>query len=416
MTGPPRRPRRTNDNRLLAPDLCRGLLLLPVAVVHAPAYLHDRAGTDHDLPADSATLDRVVVGLRTAVMDQRAYPAFAFLLGYGVQQSRDRLLRVGHVPEAVRRLIRRRGAALLLLGSAHAVSLWSGDILGAHGILTLLLADVDDRVPDSWLLLAAGASAMVVGAGGASGFTDTLPSVSTRGAAAAARARIAEWWPSLLLQPHGLAGGALLGVWAARRRIFEEPDRHRPLLRRAAWVGLGTAFLGGLPQALRAACPQTASTLTGQAAARALHAATGYGGIGYVAAAGLATARPELRHRATGPLLNAIAACGERSLSSYLVQSVVLAPALAAWGSGVGARIGVAAATGLAAGTWVGTVLLADVTRRRRRRGPAEQVLRRLVGSPRERSAPQRNSYALEVELRGPDRSGRCSRGCVSTG
>ncbi|OLT24879.1 hypothetical protein BJF83_23680 [Nocardiopsis sp. CNR-923] len=39
----------------------------------------------------------------------------------------------------------------------------------------------------------------------------------------------------------------MTGVWAARRRLLEEPDRHRSLLRRLAAGGITAAVLGALP-------------------------------------------------------------------------------------------------------------------------------------------------------------------------
>jgi uncharacterized protein len=53
------------------------------------------------------------------------------------------------------------------------------------------------------------------------------------------------------------------------------------------------------------------------------HTFSGYaGGVGYAAIAGLVTIRMQQRDR-TGPVIGALAACGQRSMTCYLLQSVV---------------------------------------------------------------------------------------------
>ena len=83
--------------------------------------------------------------------------------------------------------------------------------------------------------------------------------------------------------------------------------------------------------------------------------------------------------------MQAVTAVGKRSLSCYLVQSVICAPILAAWGLGLGGTFGSAAAALFAVGVWVLTVVLAYLQERAGQRGPAEVLLRRLV-YPRRRS------------------------------
>ena len=78
-------------------------------------------------------------------------------------------------------------------------------------------------------------------------------------------------------------------------------------------------------------------------------------------------------------MATALAACGQRSLTCYLLQSVVFVAVLAAYGGGLGDRLGVAVTALLAVVTWAATVLIAEAMRRRGLRGPAEVVLRRLT-------------------------------------
>jgi uncharacterized protein len=84
----------------------------------------------------------------------------------------------------------------------------------------------------------------------------------------------------------------------------------------------------------------------------------------------------------------AVAAVGKRSPSCYLAHSLVFAPLLAAWGSGLDARMSSATMALFATGVWLLTVVVADAMERTGRRGPAEVLLRRLAyGTPRTRHA-----------------------------
>ncbi|MEV4310588.1 hypothetical protein [Nonomuraea sp. NPDC049624] len=58
-------------------------------------------------------------------------------------------------------------------------------------------------------------------------------------------------WPTkTVLGTVDIVPGMMLGIWAARRRILDEPERHRTLLRRVTVICLAVAFAGRLPGAL----------------------------------------------------------------------------------------------------------------------------------------------------------------------
>ena len=64
--------------------------------------------------------------------------------------------------------------------------------------------------------------------------------------------------------------------------------------------------------------------------------------------------------------ITVLAACGQRSLSCYLGQSVLFAALLPAWTLGLGARLTVAEAALLAVGVWLVLLLTAAVSGPRR--------------------------------------------------
>jgi uncharacterized protein len=71
-------------------------------------------------------------------------------------------------------------------------------------------------------------------------------------ALAAAGTRLGTWLFVALGGTLSFGGHAvmLLGFWAARRRVLEEPHNHLRMLRWTAVVGLAIGWLGGLPAAL----------------------------------------------------------------------------------------------------------------------------------------------------------------------
>ena len=81
-------------------------------------------------------------------------------------------------------------------------------------------------------------------------------------------------------------------------------------------------------------------------------------------------------------------ACGQRSLSCYLAQSVAFVPLLPAWTLGLGPQLGVAAAAVLGFGVWLVILVIAAVSGRAGYRGPAEVMLRRLTYGPTRGTVP----------------------------
>jgi uncharacterized membrane protein YeiB len=189
-----------------------------------------------------------------------------------------------------------------------------------------------------------------------------------------------------------VAPAFLLGIWAARRRVLEDPVPHRGLLCRVAITGTGLAVIGGVPLMLidiRIWTPSDPVAVS----AYALHSVTGIaGGLAYAAIIGLVVGRMRRGH--PGPVVRALAACGQWSLTCYLLQSVVFVAVFAPYTGGLGTRVGDAAASGIAVVTWLATVVLAARLAPGGRRGPAETALRRLTyaGSRAQAGAPFRIS------------------------
>ncbi|QFZ21268.1 DUF418 domain-containing protein [Saccharothrix syringae] len=371
-------------DRALVPDLARGAMLLIIALANAAGVAF--AG-EPGLDTTPAGLDRGLNFLLLELVHARGYPVFAVMFGYGIVQLARRQESSGASPGRVRAVLVRRNLWLIAFGAVHATLLYYGDFLGAYGItglvMTLVLLRRGDRFHRVVLVLWAlsAVEVAVLGAivvGGLSGDgaaplpVGRVDSLAAPDYGTSLVDRLAEWpVHTLTVLPFVII--AWLGMWAARRRVLEEPARHRALLGRTAVVGLGVAVVGGLPAALVGAGWLRVDESTA-GLALLLHGASGmFAGPGYAALFGLAA----LRVARPGPVVGALAALGRRSLSGYLVQSVawlvLLAPfALSLGGSTVTALV-------VAFAVWLATVLGARWLDRRGRPGPAEAVLRRLV-------------------------------------
>jgi uncharacterized protein len=394
MTAPPADPGATpTAARALAPDLARGGMLLLIALANVHVYVHGHSLGVRGYPRDVAGVDQVVALLQMLLVDGRAYPLFAFLFGYGIAQLTRRRGEVGMPVGAVTRLVRRRGWWMVLIGLVHGVVLWSGDIVGAYGLIAVLMAGLLVRGTDQSLLVTAVVGTVVTTAvyagaglpipGDPQAF---LLSMAMDNPLEAAVVRLFEWTiVGFVLQVVGVFGAVALGAWAARRGLLDDPARHRPLLVRTAVAGIAGAVLLGLPMALMAAQIWVAPPSAAMLLSGSLHALGGYaGGLGYAALFGLLAIRLAGR---TGPVTFALQACGQRSLSCYLAQSVAFAALLPAWTFGLagGAHLWQTALYGI--GTWLVILLVAAASARAGYRGPAEVLLRRLTYGPSRRSA-----------------------------
>ncbi|GAA4986802.1 DUF418 domain-containing protein [Kineococcus glutinatus] len=379
------------SQRVLAPDVARGAMLLLIALANAHLYVTGRELGFRGYPAPEVmgAAERVVTAVQLTLVDGRAFPLFSLLFGYGVVQLARRRRGAGSPEPAVVRLVRRRGWWMLLIGAVHGVLLWPGDVVGAYGLIAVLFAGALVRGRLRALLVAGVLLVALAGAGEGlrtpGGTTAMVPSLGEDDVLPALGYRLLEW-PSVgvLAQGVGLVGAVAAGAWAARRRLLDEPARHRRLLVRVAVAGVLLAVAGGLPLALIASGVWAGPSLGAQALAGAAHGLGGYaGGAGYAALFGLLAARAVGAGQRPGPVVTALAACGQRSLSCYLAQSVLFCAVLvswgASWGGGLAPRGGLVVTAAVAAATWALTVLLARALHARDRRGPAEVLLRRLT-------------------------------------
>ncbi len=288
--------------------------------------------------------------------------------------------------------MRRRGAVLIGIGALHGILLFAGDVVAVYGLLVVLFAVplvATGPRPLWWIagggllgVLVAGATELLVVTGGVTVWdfvlSPTYPLATWQ--------RLIDWTlVGFAAQTVRVCASVAIGALAARHRLLEDVGDHARLLRRAAVGGLLVAVVGGSPLALATVGgwePGTGAV----AVIGALHALTGYaGGAGYAALAAvvvLALRDPQQPPRA-GPL-----ALGQRSLTAYLLHSVVFVLLFTRLHAGLGDDVGVAQASAIAVATWL--VLLAGAVAMDRAgvRGPAEVALRWLTYGRRPGARP----------------------------
>lgn len=372
--------------RSLAPDLARGAVLLFIALANVSTYLYGRDLEPGSRPVGGTLLDNGLDFLVTVLVDRRSYPMFALLFGYGMVQLTRRQLANGTAWPTVRRLLLRRQVGLLLFGALHTFLLFHGDILGpygATGLIVLLLFRRSRKVLLWWTSISL---VLLTALFGLLGSSSTPANTPTGGYLSLALTRLLEWGVNtgIVTVLLGLVGPMLIGVLMARAELLDRPTDHITTLRRLVSWAIPIGILGGIPFGLAVAGWWEPAVPLALASA-ALHTLSGVAaGVGYAALFGLWAAARTGRGR-SGPVA-VLAACGQRSLTCYLWQSVLFAPLLAAWGLGLGNWLPTTLGYLLAVLVWASGLVIAWLLARSGNRGPAETALRRITyGRPTRR-------------------------------
>lgn len=381
-TRPGSRPRQS------LPDELRAIALLGIVVVNAPFLAVGLDGfTDQNL---GGWLDRLTTFLTTALAEGKFYLLFSFLFGY----SATFIVRPGAGERSGRQRWGRRMIALALIGLAHAVFFFVGDILLAYALLGTALLPLFRRTDRTvltvgaivaglglfWLaliVLAAFSDPAITAQGGdpVETYDQAMATASFLGTA---EARL-EVLPTVLIALGSvqwpLAFGAFcLGLVAGRHRFLADPANRTPLFRRMALIGIGV----GLPIQIAAAALQFGSDGPNGSAASfaglALVVVTApILSAGYLGTVALASAR---RAR----ILAWLRPAGRASLSIYIGESIVLATAFCGWGLGLFGEVNAFAVWAIAVATWAGLVALLTLWLRRFRQAPLEAVMARWTG------------------------------------
>ena len=412
--------------RYPAPDVARGFMLLLISLANVGFWV---AGPEGRAPS---TADRTWAFIRALFIDQRAYPLFALLFGFGLATMVNRRMASGidaycqqltgglRAPSAAeldqareqaavdaRRLVRRRGLWMVLFGLIHG-AFFPSEIIGTYGIVAVVFAGWFAHKHHKRQLAVCAlvllfqivtvVLAMLFGPGGeaaASGAAVPVPAAAPTGAGESVASalpwfvtNVNEWFFTALGAAFTtmILPAAFLGARLADTDLIAHPERHRGLLTVAGIGGLALGALGALHELL---VPLTGAQ--SWAADSALIAVLGLaGGCGWLAVLAMYAGGPTSDNRLTG-LKRLLSNVGCRSMTAYLSQTVmfagifVIAPRL----TGRSVSLGLAASAAVAVMVWLTTVVLCAVLERLGMPGPFEVLLRAAVArSERSRTNP----------------------------
>lgn len=371
----------TISSRQAFPDQLRGLALLGIVVVNAPFMAISAAG--YDTASVASTLDRSVAFAVTMFAQGKFYLLFSFLFGYSA------LFIIKDDSPLRRRVYRRRLAALAVLGIAHMVFFFVGDILFTYAILGLgllllfhrsdtsvwITAGIVAAVSFTWIFALALLSPFAPPTGEIAQFVNYDQAMATGSFLDAALARI-QLFPIVLVSLIGVQWGYAftafaLGLIAARHRFLGRLSDYQPIYRRFAVWGLAI----GLPLQFAAAWFSIGPGVSvGREADGFAQAASALGilaapvlSFGYLGALGLLSLH-------LPRLMSPLAAPGRASLTIYLGESVLLTVIFAGWGFGLFGELGAAAVTLIAVGTWLVLAIAMTLWQRRFAQGPMEAL------------------------------------------
>ena len=239
----------SSAERLPAVDLARGIALLGVALVNVHAFAAVWS-TVYGLDLAKNTADVIAEYANAVLFTHRSYPVLAFLFGVGLAWQWQRL------PEADRKpnRLRARLWALLLIGVAHGLLLWPGEVLTVYAVMGLVLVSLlrfSDHVILGVVISGYLGTALMYSSIAMSWFvwdgaptpvvepTASFALSSVRSALQSHRQEFLERGLMQLLVPDFWAH-ALFGIWAGRSGALQR-FLHDPLARR--WVVIVGALL-----------------------------------------------------------------------------------------------------------------------------------------------------------------------------
>ena len=395
--------------RILAPDCARGFTLLGIATANATtAWLLMAPGTPGFLAGgivNNSILDKIAIIFGCIFTHVRGLPMFATLLGYGVGMIAMSLQRRKYPPEKARLVLIRRYFFLALFGILHITFLFYGDIMLFYGIMGILLALLS-RFSDKTLLITAGVmGGLCLLAALGMAFSIFFIPIEKLHSMADNHIAMVLANPDSYLALIGDTGRALhfqlgtaipssifsigpimiLGMVAARNNVLGQPEKYKKQLTWAGVIAVVISFGVGLPVAL--ADSGILSERVGLSFFVFNQFAGQFTGPGIIAIIALATIPLQRRIDAahangtdyTLPIpLQALVALGKRSMTGYLLQSILFVLLTSIFTFGLGRGQGAWEATLIGVLIWAITLVVAYALEKANLRGPFEVVHRRL--------------------------------------
>lgn len=373
------------NGRIHDVDALRGFALLGIFVVNITFMASAYPGNLVDDPSFATPADAAVRFVVAALFSMKFYLLFSFLFGYSFVLQIDAAERAGarFVPRMLRRVL-----GLFALGVGHIVLLYGGDVLTTYAVVCLVLLAMY-RVRDRVALRTAGIIYALVTLSliGSAAFLDPsafMPSHNEALSEAAVQTQSMLGSPAeivahhisgldlLVIQAASLQGPTalamfLLGMVAARRRMFSGLGERPVILRNAQRIGFAVGVPGGVLYALLGGDTNTWATAVSVVTAPFLTAA-------YVATL------IRTMHASGGTWVRgALAPVGRIALTNYLGQSLVGIILFTGVGFGLAGQVSPPLLLVLAVIVFAAQAVLSAWWLRHHRYGPAEYLLRSLT-------------------------------------
>lgn len=386
-----------SQRRMVVPDIARGVMLWGIAIANvATAWVVIGGGqmTTAGRVVNGSWWDALAIMFTTSFVHSRGFPMFATLLGFGLGIIAMSLYRRGYPLSAARGVLARRYGLLSVFGILHAVFLFWGDIMVTYGLLGLVLITLI-TVRTKILLWIAGSMftlTCLMGVVGSLFMTSVLGSdwLSTS-ADAELLLGSSETYGRVMLtgllmmlmnllgfpvQAFMLLPLVIIGFVAAREGVLADPARYRKVLVWTATFGAVVAVGTGVPAGLEA----IGVLDTGIFAVLTMTLGTA-AGPGFIALLALllngAQQKVDTGQKLSAPLW-ALAALGRRSMTGYVLQSVIFLIVFAPFALGLFAHAGAGLLLLVGTGGWLLTLGFACLLEARGKKGPFEAVHRRL--------------------------------------
>lgn len=389
-------------DRLPQLDILRGAAVFGILLVNIS---HFKSPSMPFMPASGSPLDRWADAVISLLVEGKFYPVFVFLFGMGLAMQSMRLEARGirATPVVVRRLL-----ILLCIGVAHAVLIWSGDILAIYALAGLVLLWLQSVRPKTLLLLAIALwgmqlffcgvpTALLLALHTQADVQEVLTPANDALAVAfqemansalqaygqgtyleALRYRVIEWiqivfgYTVFILN---IAGVFLLGMYVAHMGLLHDLNRNNALWRKIALVAIPVGLAANTLYAYTVTFGGVKQSITALLSAVWLNMSFGpVLSLGYIALFALFLRSPQ-RHKP----LHWLKATGRMALSNYLLQSVVCTLVFYNYGLGLYGKVGAATGLLMACVLFSLQALLSVWWLRRYRFGPVEWLWRTLT-------------------------------------
>ncbi|HET6603178.1 MAG TPA: DUF418 domain-containing protein [Xanthomonadaceae bacterium] len=394
------------ERRIAALDAARGFALLGILLMNIEFFTRPLVGFVLGFDTTLHGADRDAGWLVMAFVQGKFWTLFSLLFGAGFALMLERAQARGRsfFPLYVRRL-----TVLLLIGLAHTLLIWAGDILVIYAMAGFVLLVLFRSTPVARLwkwglalylaplllmwLLAGGIEAARMAA--PEEFAEIQADAATQetelreryvrdartyqtgsfAQVTAQRARDsamqAGWLPMIL---PSVLGVFLIGAWMLRTGRLREPERHRGFHRRCLLLGLplgallavlAMRYLVGVPPLMPGVEQALGMSLMGVASLLLC--------LAYLSALILLVLGP------LPALAHWLAPVGRMALSNYLLQSLCFTLLFYGYGLGLWGQVSRAWQIPLALGFFLAQVLLSRWWMTRYRFGPAEWLWRTLT-------------------------------------